>query len=248
MGNAEPGVAAQPPVPKDFRESTVAMRLLLVEDSVRLQQLAGDVLREAGYAVDTVSGAVDCETASAGIDYDLFIVDLGLPDGDGLDLIRTLRARKHCAPVLVITARVAVEDRVAGLDCGADDYLCKPFHHGELIARVRALLRRNGRLVGPDVKVGGVTLNLATGEARAAGAQLALRPRERQLLEILIRREGQVVPRAVIEDALSEFGRETSPNAIELLVSRLRKALERAHARVDLQTFRGLGYMLKERT
>jgi DNA-binding response OmpR family regulator len=92
-----------------------------------------------------------------------------------------------------------------------------------------------------------VTLNLATGEARAGGEQLALRPRERQLLEILIRREGQVVPRAVIEEALSEFGREMSPNAVDLLVSRLRKALERAQARVDLQTFRGLGYMLKER-
>ncbi len=223
------------------------MRLLLVEDSARLQHLVGEVLREGGYFLDAVGNVADAEAALASVVYDLVIVDLGLPDGDGLDLIRHLRARKYGAPVLVITARATVQDRVAGLDCGADDYLGKPFHHGELIARVRALLRRGVRPLGPDIKIGDVSLNLATGEARADGRDLHLRPRERQLLEVLMRREGHVVSKAAIETALSEFGREMSPNAIELLVSRLRKALDAVEARVHLQTFRGLGYVLKDR-
>ena len=223
------------------------MRLLLVEDSARLQQLVGEVLREAGYSLDVVSSVADGQAAAASVAYDLLIVDLGLPDGDGLDFIRSLRVRKYGVPVLVITARAAVQDRVVGLDCGADDYLSKPFHHGELIARVRALLRRSGRSIGPDIQIGSMTLNLATGETRVDGKPLPLRPRERQLLEILMRREGHVVPKAAIETALSEFGREISPNAIELLVSRLRKTLDTVQAQVQLQTFRGLGYVLKDR-
>ncbi len=224
------------------------MRLLLVEDSVRLQQLVGDALRDAGYAIDVVSSVADCQAAEAGVAYDLFIVDLGLPDGDGLDIIRMLHGKKRRAPVLVMTARSTVQDRVAGLDSGADDYLSKPFHHRELLARVRALLRRTDRVIGPTLEIGAVTLDLSTGEARVGGKQFNLRPRERQLLEILMRREGHVVPKTAIEAALSEFGREITPNAVELLVSRLRKALEAEDAHVQLQTFRGLGYLLKEHT
>ena len=221
------------------------MRLLLVEDSVRLQQLVGDALREAGYAVDAVSNVADSEAAAAAVAYDLYIVDLGLPDGDGLDLIRSLRRRRDGAPVLVTTARAAVQDRVAGLDCGADDYLSKPFHHGELVARVRALLRRADRVVGPTLQVGALTLNTSTAEASVGARLIPLRPRERQLLELLMRHEGHVVPKGTIEAALSEFGREISSNAVELLVSRLRKVLEAEQAQVQLQTFRGLGYLLK---
>ena len=140
------------------------MRLLLVEDSARLRELLSESLRGADYPLDVVGTARDFSAAIASAEYDLLIIDLGLPDGDGLALIRELREAGNTTPVLVITARAAVDDRVAGLDSGADDYLVKPFNHTELLARVRALLRRPRALREPIVQVGNVAYNEKTGE------------------------------------------------------------------------------------
>ena len=177
--------------------------------------------------------------------YDLIVVDLGLPDGDGLGAIRTLRSMGHSSPILIMTARGSVEDRVIGLDSGADDYLIKPFNHAELLARVRALLRRPSDLQGPVLKFGGVELDEARGEVSCSGKPIELRLSERRLLAVLMRRSGSVVAKSTIEDALSEIGRELSANAVEVLVSRLRKALSEGSTGVTIETVRGIGYRLR---
>src|SRR5262245_36547005 len=130
------------------------MRLLLLEDSARLRDLLSETLREAGYSLDIVASAAAFQKAMDEVRYDLLMIDLGLPDGDGVDIIRTLRSGGASVPVLVITARSSVQDRIMGLDVGADDYLVKPFNHSELLARVRALLRRPAKLAGPEVRIG----------------------------------------------------------------------------------------------
>jgi len=222
------------------------MRLLLVEDSARLRELLSESLRAADYPLDVVGTARDFRAAIASAEYDLLIIDLGLPDGDGLALIRELREGGNTTPVLVITARAAVDDRVAGLDSGADDYLVKPFNHTELLARVRALLRRPRTLREPIVQVGNVTCNEKTGEIHADGKLLDLRPSERRLLALLMRKPGRAVPKSEIEESLSgaSASRDMSPNAVETVISRLRKAMEDGHADIVIETVRGIGYML----
>jgi len=221
------------------------VRLLLVEDSLRLQELLADPLRRAGYGLDAVGTVAELLSSVAVVQYDLIIVDLGLPDGDGLSAIRSLRSLGHATPILIITARGSVEDRVIGLDSGADDYLIKPFNHAELLARVRALLRRPSELQGPVLKFGGVELDEARGEVSCLGKPIELRLSERRLLAVLMRRSGSVVAKSTIEDALSEIGRELSANAVEVLVSRLRKALSEGSTGVTIETVRGIGYRLR---
>src|SRR5215470_15297471 len=184
------------------------MRLLLVEDNQRLSRLLAESLNRAGYGVDVVGTVAELLCSVALVPYDLSIVDLGLPDGDGLVAIRDLRNMGHGMPILVITARGSIEDRINGLDIGADDYLIKPFNHAELLARVRALLRRPTELHGPIL---------------CKGKRVNLRLSERRLLALLMRRADGFVSKAAIELALSEFGREMSSNAVEALVSRTRK-------------------------
>ena len=220
------------------------MRLLLVEDSLRLQELLADPLRRAGYGLDAVRTVAELLNSVAVVQYDLIIVDLGLPDGDGLSAIRSLRSMGHSTPILIITARGSIEDRVVGLDSGADDYLIKPFKHAELLARVRALLRRPSELQGPVFRYGEVELDEARGEITCSGKPIELRLSERRLLAMLLRRSGSVVPKSTIEDALLD-GCELSANAVEVLVSRLRKALGEGSAGVTIETVRGIGYRLR---
>jgi len=220
------------------------MRLLLVEDSARLRELLSESLRGADYPLDIVGTASEFRAAIGLTDYDLLIVDLGLPDGDGLALIRQAREAGSTTPVLVITARATVDDRVAGLDGGADDYLVKPFNHTELLARVRALLRRPRALREPTLQVGNLVYSERTGEILVEGKLLDLRPSERRLLALLIGRAGRVVPKADIEEGLSGSGRELSPNAVETVISRLRKATDEGRAGIVIETVRGIGYML----
>src|SRR5262245_6474255 len=214
------------------------MRLLLIEDSARLRELLTESLRGADFPVDSVGTAAEARSAMAVVSYDLFIVDLGLPDDDGLSLIHELRSAGSTAPILVITARAGVGDRIAGLDGGADDYLVKPFHHLELLARIRALLRRPGDMRPPTIQIGRLVLNETTREVHADGHMLDLRASERRLLALLMRRAGSIVPKSTIEEHHSAFGHELSANAIEAYVSRLRKVLDDAPAGVSIATIR----------
>jgi two-component system, OmpR family, response regulator len=221
-------------------------RLLLVEDSKRLQALLGESLRGADYPLDVVGTVGEAHAAMADVAYDLLIVDLGLPDGDGISLIHKVRSAGNNVPVLVITARAGIDHRISGLDSGADDYLVKPFSHLELLARIRALLRRPRDMREPILQIGRLELNEATSEVRADGRMVDLRAAERRLLALLMRRAGRIVPKSSIEERLSEFGRELTVNAVEAHVSRLRKTLDQVSAGVFIETIRGVGYALKE--
>ena len=222
------------------------VRLLLVEDSARLRELIGETIRSAGWRLDAVATLAEAEDAFAGTRYDLVLLDLGLPDGDGLDLLRALRRNRNGTPVLVLTARGAVDERIAGLDAGADDYLAKPFNNGELLARARALLRRAPVSADPVLEAGALSFDPATQEARCGEDVIALAPRERAALEILLRNAGRVTPKRGLEEKLSEFDEELSPNAIEVVLSRLRRRLAPFETRTAIETVRGVGYLLRE--
>ena len=222
------------------------MRLLLAEDSERLQELLSESLKQAGYMLDVVATAAELFSSVAATKYDLLIIDLGLPDGDGLSAIRDLRATGMSVPILIITARGSIDDRIVGLDSGADDYLIKPFNHAELLARIRALLRRPSELQGPVLRRGRTEFDQAKDEVRCSGRSIQLRLSERRLLSELMRRSGAVVAKSAIEGTLSQSSRDLSPNAVEALISRLRRALSDAGSGIVIETVRGVGYRLTE--
>jgi two-component system OmpR family response regulator len=216
------------------------MRILLVEDDAMIGQAVLDVLRSEHYAVDWVRDGVAADSALAAEPYDLVLLDLGLPKSDGLSVLRSLRARRDSVPVLVATARDAVGDRVAGLDAGADDYIVKPYDTDELLARVRALLRRSAGRGEPVISHKGLELNPATREASFHGEPLSLSPREWALLEPMLRRPGVVFSRPQLEQKLYSWKDEISSNAVEVYVHGLRKKLGADFIR----TVRGLGYVV----
>lgn len=220
------------------------MRLALVEDNQRLAELIRDGLVGLGFAVDWFDTLKTSREALDAVHYDLLVLDLGLPDGDGVSLIQRLRGRKAQLPILIISARDAVDDRVRGLDAGADDYIVKPFELAELAARIRALLRRPGNCLGTVLTAGNVTLDTASGEVRVNEAPVEMPPRELALLEQLLRKSGQVVRKSAIEASLYALSAEVTPNAVEAAVSRLRKRLVQANAEAEIHTAHGIGYML----
>jgi DNA-binding response OmpR family regulator len=222
------------------------MRVLLVEDNPRLRALTQRQLRDAGFAVDAVGECGEAEAASRAESYDAIVLDLGLPDGDGGQFLRALRAAGKATPVLVLTSRDGLDDRVAHLDSGADDYMTKPFAAAELAARLRALLRRPGQILGGRLTLGDLDLDLAARGAEAAGRKLPLSRREIALLELFLRRPGRVVAKADIERAIYAFDDEVTGNTIEVLVHRLRRRLSDAGSRVALETLRGIGYVLRD--
>ena len=222
------------------------MRILVVEDNVRMGDLIAQGLRERGYACDLARDLGGAEDALAVGRFDLLVLDLGLPDGDGLEWLRT-RSRSSDPPTLILTARDGLQDRVLGLDAGADDYLAKPFAMDELAARVRAILRRPGARQNSVIEAGGLGFDPVSQTARLGDTVIELTRRELLLFELLLRRAGQVVPRGQIEDALYAFDEPVTPNAIEAVVSRLRRKLEDASCAGRLHTIRGVGYHLSER-
>lgn len=224
------------------------MRILLVEDSPRLRELLIETIHKAEWRVDAVNTVANARAAIAVAPYDLLLVDLGLPDGDGLELVRGVRTDGQTMPILIMTARGAVDERIAGLDAGADDYLVKPFNHFELLARCRALLRRAPAHVADLIQLGHVVFDPTSAVLSCAGEAVALSPRERSVLAVLLRHAGSVVPKERIEAKLSEFGDELSANAIELAVSRLRRRLEGIEAGLSIETVRGAGYLLRDLT
>ena len=218
------------------------MRILLVEDNLALADGLAALLRQSGYAVDMVHDGASAEALAAAESFDLVILDLNLPQMDGLDVLRAMRSRKNAAAVMILTARGAPEERVKGLDLGADDYLIKPFDIGEFEARVRSLLRRQAGLKTSSVSFGPLTLDLTTRSFSTQTAPLDLPARERDLLELLIVKAGRVVTRDAIVQSLTSLDDELSANAIEQYISRLRKRLHPAG--LTLRTARGIGYFL----
>lgn len=223
------------------------MRLLLVEDHDRLAGYIVKGLTAAGFTTDHAETLDDALSALSTTRYDGVALDLGLPDGDGMDIVRNLRERQDSVPILIITAREGLKDRVAGLNAGADDYLLKPFEMEELVARLRALLRRPGQALGSTLSNGNMQLNTVAREATISGAQLALSRKELGLLELLMRRSGRIVPKDAIEESLYSFEEVASRNSIEVLVHRLRRKLIDAGADRAIHTLRGVGYMLADK-
>ncbi len=220
------------------------MRLLVIEDNRRLAALIRKALIEQAFVVDAVQTAADAEAALRGVNYDLILLDLALPDADGEDILRALRARGMAVRVLVITARADVLDRVRLLDAGADDYLVKPFLLEELLARVRALLRRPPPIAGSLHRAGNVVVD-AVALAVTIGAEPAELPRrELAVLLALVRNQGRVLPRHALVDAVYSFDSDVTPNAIEATISRLRRRLATMGADVTITAMRGLGYIM----
>jgi DNA-binding response OmpR family regulator len=218
------------------------MRVLVIEDDTTLGHALQEFLAQQGYAVDwltegdQVAGAVIAQT------YDLLLLDLNLPGRSGLEVLADLRAGGHQVPVLILTARDSVEDRVAGLDAGADDYVTKPFELAELAARVRAFGRRRAGQVQSLIEVGPLVFDSVNREVHANGERLALSVRELSVLEMLMARAGRVVTKRQIVNSLSAWDADFSENAVEVYVYRLRKRLDGTGA--SIQTVRGFGYLL----
>ncbi len=217
------------------------MRVLLIEDEPILAQAVREHVAAAGHAVDWFDRLDDAEAALATVSYELVLLDLQLPDGRGLDLLRGMRRRGASTPVIILTARDRVSDRIEGLNAGADDYLVKPFDLDELGARIQAVARRYGGNPNPLFAAKGVEIDQAQRRVRVNGAAVNLTSREWAVLDQLLRRPNALVSKTHIEDALCAFGSEIESNAVEVYMSRLRKKLGR-----DLiGTVRGVGYRLE---
>jgi len=224
------------------------MRVLLVEDNERLSTFVKSGMEKEGFVIDAFGTVADGEAAVDAVNYDAIVLDLGLPDGNGLEILRGLRDRGRSTPVLILTARDGVDDRVKGLNTGGDDYLLKPFDMKELIARVRALLRRPDGALGLTLAAGNLSFDTVAREVRVNDEAIAISRREMGVLEQLLRRNGRVVPKDVLEESLYGFGEEVTSNSVEVHISRLRKRLSKADANVSVHTLRGIGYLLSEET
>jgi len=219
------------------------LRILLIEDEARISKLVARALTRAGFMVDPFRSCADGREAVALARYDAAILDLGLPDGDGLGLVSAIRSSGNSLPILILTARDAVEDRVSGLDAGADDYLVKPFAMTELVARTKALLRRPGLALGTLLTAGNLTFDTIGRDVRIADAALNIPRREIAILEHLMRRLGRVTSKELLEDKLYD---ELESNATPVHVHHLRRRLLDAGATAQIHTVRGVGYLLTE--
>jgi two-component system OmpR family response regulator len=220
------------------------MKLLVVEDDVRMAGLLHRGLVQEGWAVDIAHDGVDARHAISSTPYDAVVCDVGLPDESGFEWCRWLRSQGHWTPVLMLTARTGIEDRILGLDCGADDYLGKPFAFGELAARLRALLRR-GEIPRPVVlEHGDLRLDPAAHTVRWGDSPVDLSPREFGLLDYLMRRPGEVVRRSDILDHVWDYAYDGTSNVVDVYVRYLRLRLAAAGAPEQIETVRGVGYRL----
>ncbi len=220
------------------------MRVLVVEDNVALADGIASALTQLGLAVDVLGDGIEADEVLRTQDFDAVVLDLNLPGCDGLEVLQNLRARQSNTQVLILTARDQIEDRVQGLDLGADDYLTKPFELIELEARIRALLRRVSGQKSPVVTVGQLNFNSVSRTAHVNEQPLDLPKREFCLLELFVTKIVQVISKEQIADGLANFDEEITPNAVELYVSRLRKKLKETG--LNIKTVRGLGYLLEK--
>jgi two-component system OmpR family response regulator len=221
------------------------VRVLVVEDAVRMARLLERGLQEEGYAVDAAHSGVEAAWMGTENPYDAIVLDLMLPDIDGFEVCRRLRAAGQWAPVLMLTARDAVDDRVRGLDAGADDYLTKPFALAELLARLRALLRRGTRERPAVLEVGDLSLDPAAKVVRRGERTVALTAKEFALLEYFMRHPGEVLTRTRLIEHVWDFAFEGDSNVVEVYVRYLREKVDRPFGRESLETVRGAGYRLR---
>jgi two-component system OmpR family response regulator len=221
------------------------MRVLVVEDYRPIQQAVAKGLREAGFAVDASGNGEEGLWLASNNDYDVVVLDLMLPALDGLTLLQRLRAQGRSAHVLILTARDAIEDRVRGLDLGADDYLVKPFAMEELLARVRALARRAYCAKNPTLRVADLLIDTVRQDVSRGGDRITLTAREYALLEYLAMRAGQVVPRTDIWEHVYEFSAEADSNVVDVYIGYLRRKIERPGQPALIHTIRGAGYSLR---
>lgn len=222
------------------------MRLLFAEDQPQLRRSVSRALTAAGYSVDAAADGAEALEDLLGADYDAIVLDVMMPRVDGLEVLRTLRSRGDATPVLLLTARDAVEQRVEGLDAGADDYLVKPFAMEELLARLRVLTRRKGSGRTNVFTLADLTVDTTARTARRAGAELSLSAREYALLEYLIRNQGQILSREQIENSLWNYDYAGGTNVVDVYISYLRKKLDGGRQEKLLHTVRGMGWVLKE--
>lgn len=222
------------------------MRLLLMEDDPDLAPVLRNALERRGIVVDVTGTLAETrEALAAGVPYTVALLDRRVPDGDGIDLLATIRALREPPATIMLTALDDVRDRIRGLDCGADDYVAKPFDIDELLARVRAVQRRHQPADAHDVTVGALTFDFINREARVGEEWLALPRRELAALELLMRRAGHVVTREALEGAVWSFDDDVRPDAIEPHLSRLRRRLAEHETGVVIHALRGVGYLLK---
>lgn len=222
-----------------MREERARMRILLLEDEPLLGEAVATHLKRL-HAVDWLQTLDAASDAMRAIAYDLLLLDLNLPDGSGMDFLREVRGSSQPLPVIIITARDQVRDRVEGLNAGADDYVLKPFDLEELTARIHALRRRAGALPSPRQSIGSIEIDQAARRVWRNGEEQSLTAREWAVLECFLHRLGTIVPKARLEEALYDFGAEIESNAVEVYVSRLRKKL----GSDAIRTLRGLGYRM----
>ena len=220
----------------------LSVRILLVEDDLQLGESLEAALRLEQYAVDWLRSGDPVRATLGATPYDLMILDLGLPGVPGMQVLRQARADKHDVPVLLLTARNTLEDKVDGLDSGADDFLTKPFEMDELFARIRTLLRRSGERPSQQMEAGGIAINPVDRVVSYQGAVLDLTAREYASLEILVRNAGRFVSRARLEEGIYSWGEEVGSNTVEVYVSRLRKRF----GSTSIETMRGVGYRIPQ--
>jgi DNA-binding response OmpR family regulator len=222
------------------------MRLLLIEDNDRLAGFVGKGLGDSGFILDRAGNLAQADSALAAGQFDATILDLGLPDGDGLEWLKGRRTAGLQTPVLMLTARGATSQKIAGLNAGADDYLAKPFEMAELVARLKALLRRPGGALSLSLELGNIVFDTVHRDVMVDQKRLTLSRSELTLLEVLLRRGGRVVQRRALEEGLYGFDDIVGPNSLEAHVSRLRRKLDAAGASAQIHTLRGVGYILGE--
>ena len=221
------------------------MRILVVEDEAGVRENIISLLEEDGYAVDAVGTAEDGAFMLKENPYDAVVLDIRLPDGSGLDILEDFRATGKGVPVLILSALGGIDDRVSGLDTGADDYLVKPFEPDELRARIRALIRRGYVQPNPTVTVGDLTINTRTREVTRGAAAVDLKPKEYSVLEILARNAGAPVTRTMMWEHLYDWDYDGMSNTVDVYVSRLRSKIDTPGRAALIHTVRGVGYMLK---
>ncbi len=220
------------------------MRVLVVEDDLRIREFIRKGLEEEGHAVDVAHDGDEALDWPAVVDFDVIVLDIMLPGRDGIEVCRTLRTRGVRTPILMLTARDTVDDRVAGLDSGADDYLVKPFAFAELLARLRALMRREPVLLGTTLEVADLSLDTATRQVARAGTPVTLTNKEYALLEYLMRHPNQVLTRTMIAEHVWNFDFDTGTNVIDVHIRYLRRKIDDPHDLKLIQTVRGAGYRI----